>query len=286
VKPAYITDEFLKTFIATALAEDVGDGDHSALAAIPENAVSRAELRVKDDGILAGVELALAIFRQFDPSLKTEVFINDGQPVKKGDVAFRVSGSARSILTTERLVLNSMQRMSAIATKTHFLTQLVKGTNARLLDTRKTTPNFRFLEKWAVFIGGGHNHRIGLYDMIMLKDNHIDMSGGVRAAIIRTKDYLRATNRDLRIEIETRNLEEVREVLDTGGIDIIMLDNMDTVTMKEAVKMIGGKFRTEASGGITEETIREVALCGVDYISVGALTHSVKSLDLSLKAIK
>ncbi len=266
--------------------EDVGDGDHSALAAIPEDATSKAQLLVKDDGILAGVELAERIFHQFDPSLRVEIRLKDGDAIRKGDVAFIVSGSARSILTTERLVLNSMQRMSGIATRTSYLKSLVKGTKVQLLDTRKTTPNFRLLEKWAVLIGGGANHRIGLYDMIMLKDNHMDMAGGIRSAINRTKDYLRASGKNLRIEVETRNLKEVAEVLEVGGIDIIMLDNMDYKTMQEAVRMIGGKYKTEASGGITEDTIREVALCGVDYISVGALTHSIKSLDLSLKAIK
>jgi nicotinate-nucleotide pyrophosphorylase (carboxylating) len=286
VKPPYITEEFLNNFISSALQEDVGDGDHSALASIPAEAVSKARLLVKDDGILAGVELAEKIFKRFDPSLSIEIFLKDGDSVKKGDVAFVVSGKSRSILTTERLVLNSMQRMSAIATKTQYLAGLIRGTGAQLLDTRKTTPNFRMLEKWAVKIGGGENHRIGLYDLIMLKDNHIDMAGGIREAINRTKDYLRATKKDLRIEVETRNLKEVQEALDTGGIDMIMLDNMDTETMTKAVKLIDGRVKTEASGGITEETIRAVAECGVNYISVGALTHTVKSLDLSLKAMK
>lgn len=239
---------------------------------------------VKDNGILAGVALAEKIFHHVDKDLIVKVLLSDGTTVKKGDVALTVEGSAQSILTSERLVLNCMQRMSAIATKTNYLTSLIGGTGAKLLDTRKTTPNFRLLEKWAVFIGGGKNHRIGLFDMIMLKDNHIDMAGGIEQAIIQTKDYLRATNRKLKIEIETRNLQEVKEVLRIGGIDIIMLDNMNLIDMKEAVKMIGRKFTTEASGGITEETIRSVAECGVDFISVGALTHSVTSLDLSLKA--
>jgi nicotinate-nucleotide pyrophosphorylase (carboxylating) len=284
MRPEYITDSFLQRFIQFALEEDIGEGDHSSLATIPPNLVKRAKLLVKDDGILAGVSLAQSIFQQFDPSLKIEVLLNDGAPIHKGDIAFTVEGRAQSILTTERLVLNSMQRMSAIATKTHKLTRLVQPTKAKLLDTRKTTPNFRLLEKWAVLIGGGFNHRIGLYDMVMLKDNHIDMAGGIRQAIIRTKDYLRARNKNLKIEIETRSLAEVREVIDVGGIDIIMLDNMDTDTMKEAVTMIGGRYQTEASGGITEETIRAIAECRVDFISVGALTHSVHSLDLSLKA--
>ena len=283
MRPPYITDHFLHDFISAALAEDIGDGDHSTLAAIPETAISRAKLLVKEDGILAGVELAEIIFKQFDSSLRVNILLPDGSPTRRGDIALTVHGSSRSILTAERLVLNCMQRMSAIASKTHQLTQLVAGTNARLLDTRKTTPNFRLLEKWAVIIGGGYNHRIGLFDMIMLKDNHIDMAGGIEQAINRTKDYLRATNRDLKIEIETRNLEEVREVVRIGGVDVIMLDNMSLVDMKTALDLIDGRYKTEASGGITEEDIRAVAFCGVDFISVGALTHSVKSMDLSLK---
>ena len=284
MRPEYITTEFLKHFIQSALAEDIGDGDHSTLASIPPGNIKKARLLVKEDGILAGVELAGQIFHFFDPHLKLDVKLPDGSPIKKGDVALTVEGPAQSILTTERLVLNCMQRMSAIATKTYELTSLITGTGARILDTRKTTPNFRLLEKWAVLIGGGLNHRIGLFDMIMLKDNHIDMSGGIEEAIIRTKDYLRARNKNLKIEIETRSLEEVKEVIRVGGVDIIMLDNMDLKTMKEAVLLIGGRYKTEASGGITEKTIRGIAECGVDFISVGALTHSIHSLDLSLKA--
>jgi nicotinate-nucleotide pyrophosphorylase (carboxylating) len=284
VKPYYITDEALKQFITAALAEDVGDGDHSSLASIREDAVSRAKLLVKENGTLAGVELAQHIFNHIDDRLKLSISKTDGTTVKQGEIAFTVEGPSRSILMAERLVLNCMQRMSAIATKTKHLTHLIKGTSAKILDTRKTTPNFRLLEKWAVVIGGGHNHRIGLFYMIMLKDNHIDMAGGVVQAIIRTKDYLRATKRDLKIEVETRNLAEVREVLLVGGVNIIMLDNMPPEEIKEAVKLIAGKYQTEASGGITEHTIRTVAECGVDFISVGALTHSVKSMDLSLKA--
>jgi nicotinate-nucleotide pyrophosphorylase (carboxylating) len=282
--PDYISESFLHSFIATALAEDVGDGDHSTLAAIPETATKRARLLVKDSGVLAGVQVAIRIFQHYDPNLNIETYLGDGAKVKKGDVAFSVSGSARSLLTTERLVLNCMQRMSGIATKTDHLVQLISGTKATLLDTRKTTPNFRLLEKWAVIIGGGGNHRLGLYDMIMLKDNHTDMAGGIAQAINRTKEYLRAEKKMLRIEVETRNLDEVRQVLEAGGVDIIMLDNMSVGHMKEAIRLIDGKCKTEASGNITEETIRSVANCGVDYISVGALTHSVKSLDLSLKA--
>lgn len=284
MKPAYITPQFLKQFIAAALAEDVGDGDHSSLASIPASAKSKAKLLVKDNGILAGAELAQAIFKQFDPSLIFHNTLNDGDAVGKGDIAFIVEGPSRSILTTERLVLNCMQRMSGIATLTKRLVTLVQGTKASLLDTRKTTPNFRLLEKWAVATGGGQNHRIGLFDMIMLKDNHIDMAGGIEQAILQTKRYLRASNKNLKVEIETRNLKEVEEVIRVGEVDVIMLDNMSTDEMKKAVWLINGRYKTEASGGITEETIRSVAECGVDFISVGALTHSVRSLDLSLKA--
>jgi nicotinate-nucleotide pyrophosphorylase (carboxylating) len=284
VKPAYITEDFLRHFIASALKEDIGDGDHSSLAAIPEDAKSRARLLVKDTGILAGVELAWKIFHTVDKDLMVEVNLADGSEIKPGDIVCTVSGASRSILAAERLVLNVMQRMSGIATQTRNLVNLIKGTKSQLLDTRKTTPNFRLPEKWAVVIGGGHNHRIGLFDMIMLKDNHIDMAGGIKEAINRTNDYLRATGKKLKIEIETRNLEEVKTVLAVGNVDIIMLDNMNTATMKEAVTLIGGKYKTEASGGITEGNIRSVAECGVDYISIGALTHSIKSLDLSLKA--
>ena len=285
MKPEYITADFLHRFIQSALEEDVGEGDHSTLACIPAGARNAARLLIKDHGVLAGVALARDIYFFADRELKMEIFIEDGASVKPGDVAFAVSGSSRAILTTERLVLNCMQRMSAIATKTRHLASLISGTKAQLLDTRKTTPNFRLLEKWAVRIGGGQNHRIGLFDMIMLKDNHIDMAGGISAAINRTKDYLRAIDRKLPVEIETRNLAEVSEVLDIGGVDFVMLDNMDSKTLKEAVKMIDGRYKTEASGGVTEETIRGIAECGVDYISVGALTHTVKSLDLSLKAV-
>jgi len=284
VRPDYITPTFLNDFIKNAFAEDVGDGDHSTLASIPKEAQSQAVLKVKDTGVLAGIELALEIFACYDPILKVNVSIVDGASIKPGDIAFSVEGSSRSILTCERLVLNCMQRMSGIATKTQYLVKLLEGTSTKLLDTRKTTPNFRLLEKWAVKIGGGQNHRIGLYDMIMLKDNHVDMAGGIAQAINQTKEYLRASNKKLKIEVETRNLREVEEVLKIGGVDFIMLDNMDLVMMKEAVRLIGGRVKTEASGGITEQTLRAVAECGVDFISVGALTHSYKSLDLSLKA--
>ncbi len=267
-----------------ALAEDVGDGDHSSLASIPADAQNQARLLVKGEGILAGVELAGYIFKAVDPELQVEVLLQDGAPVKYGDIGLTVKGKAQSILTAERLVLNCMQRMSGIATYTHYLSSLIEGTGAKLLDTRKTTPNFRIMEKWAVLIGGGRNHRFGLYDMVMLKDNHVDYAGGIKNAITATQRYLKEHGKDLKIEVETRTLEEVQQVLETGGVHRIMLDNMSTDMMREAVAMIAGKYETEASGGITEETIRAVAECGVDYISVGALTHSIKSMDISLKA--
>ncbi|GGG10991.1 carboxylating nicotinate-nucleotide diphosphorylase [Pontibacter amylolyticus] len=284
MKASYLTEKSIAEFISRALAEDIGDGDHSSLASIPNDAQNQARLLVKGDGILAGVELAGYIFKQVDADLQVEVLLQDGAEVKFGDVALTVKGKAQSILTAERLVLNCMQRMSGIATYTHYLNSLISGTKARLLDTRKTTPNFRIMEKWAVLIGGGVNHRFGLFDMIILKDNHVDYAGGIREAIEATQRYLKAKGKDLRIEVETRNLEEVKEALETGGIHRIMLDNMTPEMMREAVALIGGRFETEASGGITEATIAEVAKCGVDFISVGALTHSIKSMDLSLKA--
>nr|WP_230392092.1 carboxylating nicotinate-nucleotide diphosphorylase [Pontibacter sp. FD36] len=279
-----MTEQSIAEFISRALAEDIGDGDHSSLASIPNDAQNQARLLVKGDGILAGVELAGYIFKQVDSELQVEVLLQDGAEVKFGDVALTVKGKAQSILTAERLVLNCMQRMSGIATYTHYLNSLIVGTKAKLLDTRKTTPNFRIMEKWAVLIGGGVNHRFGLFDMIILKDNHVDYAGGIREAIEATQRYLKEKGKDLRIEVETRNLKEVKEALETGGIHRIMLDNMTPEMMKEAVALIGGRFETEASGGITEATIGEVAKCGVDFISVGALTHSIKSMDLSLKA--
>lgn len=285
MKPPYITQAFLDQFISSALSEDVGDGDHSSLASIPANQTSSARLLIKQNGVLAGVKLADAIFMAIDKDLKVEYIKSDGDLVKKGEAAFVVTGNTRSILKAERLVLNCMQRMSGIATKTHKLNQLISHTSAKLLDTRKTTPNFRLLEKWAVSIGGGKNHRIGLYDLIMLKDNHIDFAGGIAQAIKATQAYLTSTGRDLRIEVETRSLDEVEEALNIGGIDIIMLDNMSPDLMKSAVELIDGQVETEASGGITEETIAAVAESGVDFISVGALTHSYESIDLSLKAI-
>ena len=282
----YLSESAIQEFIKSALAEDIGEGDHSTLASVPKDLIGKAQLLVKDDGIIAGLALAEKIFHHVDPTLQVKFYSKDGAPVKKGDVAFVVSGPSRSILTSERLVLNCMQRMSAIATYTHKLCKLIEGTNAKLMDTRKTTPNFRIMEKWAVMIGGGMNHRFALYDMVMLKDNHIDMAGGIKKAIESTKKYLAAQGKKLKIEVETRNLAEVEEVLRVGGIDVIMLDNMSIDEMKKAVQLIGGKYKTEASGGITESTLRVVADCGVDYISVGALTHSVKSLDLSLKVVK
>jgi nicotinate-nucleotide pyrophosphorylase (carboxylating) len=278
--------ELIHHFIAGALAEDVGDGDHTSLATIPGNTTGKAKLLVKDTGILAGVELALEIFKQVDGGLKIDVFLHDGTAIKPGDIAFEVEGDAKSILTAERLVLNCMQRMSGIATKTHQIVELLKGTKAKVLDTRKTTPGLRYLEKWAVKIGGGVNHRFGLYDMILIKDNHVDYSGGIKQAIENTKQYLQKNNKQLVIEIEVRNLDELEQVMQAGGVDRILLDNFGFDDLQEAVRRISGRFITEASGGITIDNIRQYAECGVDYISVGALTHSVKSLDLSLKAVK
>lgn len=270
--------------IESALLEDIGDGDHSSLACVPEVAKGKATLFVKDDGILAGVDLAVRIFKKYDPSLKVDVRIIDGTPVKKGDIAFTVTGSSRSILATERLVLNFMQRMSGIATQTNKIVSLLEGTNTRLLDTRKTTPCIRYMEKWAVRIGGGENHRFALYDMIMLKDNHIDYAGGIKPAIERTQAYLKESGKNLKVEIEVRDFDELNQVLAIGGVDRIMLDNFTVEQLEEALKLIPSNYETEASGGITIDTIRDYAETGVDFISVGALTHSFKSLDLSLKA--
>ncbi|MEO6903489.1 MAG: carboxylating nicotinate-nucleotide diphosphorylase [Bacteroidia bacterium] len=272
-------------FIKDALKEDVGNGDHTSLACIPKTARGKAHILVKDTGIIAGVDLALVIFNTVDSKLKINLFIKDGSKVKPNDVVLTVTGNSRSILLAERLVLNCMQRMSGIATYTNKLTKLCKGTHTKVIDTRKTTPNLRGLEKWAVLIGGGANHRIGLYDMVLIKDNHIDYAGGISQAIEATNQYLKSTRKKLRIEIETRGLGEVKQVLAAGQVDRIMLDNFTISDIKKALKLINGKYETEASGGITEHTIRDYAKCGVDYISVGALTHSVKSLDLSLKAI-
>ena len=271
-------------FIKNAIAEDVGDGDHTSLATIPANTQGKAQLIVKESGILAGVELALEIFNQVNPQLKVNVLINDGASVNYGDIAFTIEGNTHAILLAERLVLNCMQRMSGIATKTNRIVQLLKPYQTQVLDTRKTTPGLRYLEKWAVKIGGGVNHRIGLYDMILIKDNHVDYAGGIAKAIIAANHYLKDTKKELAIEIEVRNLAELNEVLAQGNVDRIMLDNFELPLLKEAVELVNGKFITEASGGITEENVTQYAACGVDFISMGALTHSVKSLDLSLKA--
>jgi len=286
IRPAYLTEAAIIQFIQSALEEDIGEGDHSTLATISSDKKSKAKLLVKDDAVLAGVELAEKIFCQVDSSLQLTVFKNDGDSITKGDIGFEVSGNARAILSAERLVLNCIQRMSGIATKTYHLSKLIEGTSAKLMDTRKTTPNFRLMEKWAVAIGGGKNHRFALYDMIMLKDNHIDVAGGISSAVANAVNYLKKKNKKLLIEVETRNLKEVSEALCSNDVDVIMLDNMSLDEMKEAVRLINGKCKTEASGGITEANLRSVAECGIDYISIGALTHSVKSLDLSLKIVR
>ena len=275
----------LELIISNAIREDVGDGDHSSLACIPASAQGKAKLLVKDEGIIAGVEFAKMIFHYVDKDMKVETFINDGERVKYGDVVFHVSGSSQSILKAERLVLNSMQRMSAIATKTKMFVDLLEGTQTKILDTRKTTPGIRAIEKWAVKIGGGENHRFALYDMIMLKDNHNDFAGGIPQAIAKTKQYLIDKNKDLKIIVEARNLDEVQQILDAGGVYRILLDNFDYETTKKAVAMIGNQCLTESSGNINEKTIRNYAECGVNYISSGALTHSVYNMDLSLKAL-
>lgn len=280
----YSVDELEDRLFDLAFAEDIGDGDHTTLCCIPETAVGKSKLLVKEAGILAGVDIARKVFHKFDPELKMEVFIEDGSVVKPGDVAFIVSGKIRSLLQTERLMLNIMQRMSGIATMTHRYMEQLKGTKTRVLDTRKTTPGMRILEKEAVKIGGGTNHRIGLFDMILLKDNHVDFAGGISQAIERCHQYLEKRNLNLKIEIEVRSIDELQKVLNKGGVDRIMLDNFTPELTRKAVEMIGGRYETESSGGITLETIRNYAECGVDFVSVGALTHSVKGLDLSFKA--
>lgn len=286
MRPAYLTEEAIDQFIELALAEDIGEGDHSTLGSISTNTPCKARLLIKDEGVIAGLALAEKIFHRVDPTLQVTYLKVDGDVVHRGEVAFEVVGQARSILSAERLVLNCMQRMSGIATHTKALCKMIEGTSTKLLDTRKTTPNFRMMEKWAVAIGGGQNHRFALYDMVMLKDNHIDMAGGVQKAIENTHRYLKEKNKDLKIEIEVRTLKEVEEVLRVGGVDTIMLDNMSLNDMRKSVHLINGKYKTEASGGITENTLRPVAETGVDFISMGALTHSTKSLDLSLKVVK
>ncbi|PIB23653.1 nicotinate-nucleotide diphosphorylase (carboxylating) [Maribacter sp. 4U21] len=275
----------IKGIISNAIREDVGDGDHSSLACIPEDAMGKAKLLVKDKGIIAGIAFAKEVFSYVDENLEVETLIEDGSQVTHGDIVFYVKGSSQSILKAERLVLNAMQRMSAIATKTNFFVNLLEGTDTKILDTRKTTPGIRALEKWAVKIGGGENHRFALYDMIMLKDNHIDFAGGITKAIEKTQRYLSDTGRDLKIIVEARNLEEIKEILKSDGVYRILIDNFNYEDTREAVRLIGDKCLTESSGGINEETIRNYAECGVDYISSGALTHSVYNMDLSLKAV-
>lgn len=277
-------NELEDRLIDLAFAEDIGDGDHTTLCCIPETAMGKSHLLIKEDGILAGVEVAKRVFARFDPEMKVEVLIGDGAHVRKGDIAMVVSGKVRSLLQTERLMLNIMQRMSGIATMTNKYVERLKGTNTHVLDTRKTTPGLRMLEKQAVKIGGGMNHRIGLFDMILLKDNHVDFAGGIANAINRCHEYLREKGLDLKIEIEVRNFDELRQAMECGGINRIMLDNFSVENTKKAVEMVGGKYETESSGGITFDTIRDYAECGVDFISVGALTHSVKGLDMSFKA--
>lgn len=279
-------DELIDELLKISFAEDIGDGDHTTLCCIPASETGKAKLLVKEDGILAGVEIAKRVFHKFDPAMKIEVLLQDGTPVKKGDIAFYVEGKKQSLLQTERLVLNIMQRMSGIATMTHKYVEELKGLHTRVLDTRKTTPGMRILEKQAVKIGGGCNHRIGLYDMILLKDNHIDYAGGIDKAITKAHEYLKEKGKQLKIEIEVRDFDELNQVLAIGGVNRIMLDNFSTEDTKKAVALIGGKYETESSGGITFSTLRSYAECGVDYISVGALTHSVKGLDMSLKAVE
>lgn len=277
-------EELEDRLIDLSFAEDIGDGDHTTLCCIPEDAMGKSKLLIKEDGILAGVEVAKKVFARFDPTMQVEVFMGDGSRVKKGDVAMIVTGKVRSLLQTERLMLNIMQRMSGIATMTDRYVERLKGTKTHVLDTRKTTPGMRMLEKQAVKIGGGVNHRIGLFDMILLKDNHVDFSGGIKNAITRCHKYLEEKGLNLKIEIEVRSFDEIRQVMECGGVDRIMLDNFSVEDTRKAVEMIGGKYETESSGGITFDTIRDYAECGVDFVSVGALTHSVKGLDMSFKA--
>ncbi|MDR0349573.1 MAG: carboxylating nicotinate-nucleotide diphosphorylase [Tannerella sp.] len=278
-------EELIDELISLAFAEDVGEGDHTTLCCIPAAAWGKSQLIIREDGVLAGVEMAERIFHHFDPSMKMDVFIRDGSEVKKGDIAFTVEGKVQSLLQTERLMLNVMQRMSGIATTVRRYVKALEGTGTHVLDTRKTTPGMRLIEKEAVRIGGGVNHRIGLFDMILLKDNHVDFAGGIEPAITRAKSYLKDKGKDLKIEIEVRNFQELDEAMRVGGIDRIMLDNFNIENTKEAVRRINGRYETESSGGITFDTLRDYAECGVDYISAGALTHSVKSLDMSLKAV-
>lgn len=277
-------NELEDLLIDLSFKEDIGDGDHTTLCCIPDDAMGKSQLLIKEDGILAGVEVAKKVFNRFDPTMVVEVLINDGAAVKKGDVAMIVTGKVRSLLQTERLMLNIMQRMSGIATMTNKYVRKLEGTKTHVLDTRKTTPGMRMLEKQAVKIGGGMNHRIGLFDMILLKDNHVDFAGGIANAINRCHDYLKEKGLDLKIEIEVRNMDELGQVIDRGGVNRIMLDNFTVEDTRKAVELIGGRYETESSGGITFDTIRDYAECGVDFVSVGALTHSVKGLDMSFKA--
>ena len=277
-------EELIDELLELSFAEDIGDGDHTTLCCIPADAIGKQRLIIKEDGVIAGVEIAKMVFHKFDPELKVDVFINDGARVKKGDIAFEVTGKVQSLLQTERLMLNIMQRMSGIATTTHKYMEQLKGLKTKVLDTRKTTPGMRILEKEAVKIGGGYNHRIGLFDMILLKDNHVDFAGGIVNAITKARKYLAEKGKEMKIEIEVRNLDELQQVLNTGGVDRIMLDNFSPELTKKAVELIGGRFETESSGGITFDILRAYGECGVDYISVGALTHSVKGLDMSFKA--
>ncbi|MBQ3238975.1 MAG: carboxylating nicotinate-nucleotide diphosphorylase [Bacteroidaceae bacterium] len=278
-------NELIDQLIALSFAEDIGDGDHTTLSCIPDTAMGKSRLIIKEEGILAGVEMAREIFHRFDPEMKMEVYINDGTHVKPGDIAFVVEGKVQSLLQTERLMLNVMQRMSGIATITGEYVKLLEGTKCRVLDTRKTTPGMRLMEKDAVRIGGGCNHRIGLFDMILLKDNHIDFAGGIPQAVSRAQEYCKAKGKNLKIEVEVRNFDELNQVLALEGVDRVMLDNFSVENTRKAVEIVGGRLEVESSGGITFDTIRSYAECGVDYVSVGALTHSVKSLDMSFKAV-
>ena len=278
-------NELIDQLITLSFAEDIGDGDHTTLSCIPDTAMGKSRLIIKEEGILAGVEMAREIFHRFDPEMKMEVYINDGTHVKPGDIAFVVEGKVQSLLQTERLMLNVMQRMSGIATITGEYVKLLEGTKCRVLDTRKTTPGMRLMEKDAVRIGGGCNHRIGLFDMILLKDNHIDFAGGIPQAVSRAQEYCKAKGKNLKIEVEVRNFDELNQVLALEGVDRVMLDNFSVENTRKAVEIVGGRLEVESSGGITFDTIRSYAECGVDYVSVGALTHSVKSLDMSFKAV-
>lgn len=279
-------NELIEDLLNLAFAEDIGDGDHTTLCCIPATQMGKAQLLIKEEGVLAGVDIAKRVFAKFDPELKMEVLIEDGAHVKPGDIAFYVSGKEQSLLQTERVVLNIMQRMSGIATQTNKYAKEIEDLHTKVIDTRKTTPGLRILEKRAVKIGGGGNHRIGLFDMILLKDNHIDFAGGIENAVSNAKKYLKEKGKNIKIEVEVRNLDELDQVLKIGGVDRIMLDNFDTATTRKAVEIINGRCETESSGGITFKTLRSYAECGVDFISVGALTHSVKGLDMSLKAVK